>query len=219
MNITRLKDQRGFTLMELLVASVCTTIVLGGAVALTAQIQSGYRKQMEDSVGEQEARYALEWIGRYLRSVGNDPFGVPDFSTCPVAGTEYLPLEPDPNGDSVHNDIALQADVNPPDKLIGGSTGNCTQKNENVKISLNTTLHEIQFEDIGANVTSTTRTDAVIDNLQFSYLNADADPWDPATGTGNIYYVATTITIRPRSTNLSGTANRSLMSTVRVRGR
>lgn len=214
-----LKDQRGFTLVELLVASVCTTIVLGGAVALTGQIQNGYRKQMEDSVGEQEARYALEWIGRYLRSAGNNPFGQTT-STCPSPGTTYQAVTPDPNGDSNNNDIALQSDVNPPDNMIGGSTAfGCTQTNENVRISLNTTLHEVQFQDIGANVTSTTRTDAVIDNLQFSYFKPDGTAWVAADGAGNIYYVRTTITIRTRTTNLSGTTNRSLMSTVRVRAR
>lgn len=214
-----LKDQRGFTLVELLVASVCTTIVLGGAVALTGQIQNGYRKQMEDSVGEQEARYALEWIGRYLRSAGNNPFSVTT-SSCPATGTTYQAVKPDPNGDSNNNDIALQSDVNPPDKMIGGSTAfGCTQVNENVRISLNTTLHEVQFQDIGANVTSTTRTDAVIDDLQFSYLKSDGQPWVAADGAGNIYYVRTTITIRTRTANLSGITNRSLMSTVRVRAR
>lgn len=214
-----LKDQRGFTLMELMVASVCTTIVLGGAVALTAQIQNGYRRQMEDSVGEQEARYALEWIGRYLRSAGNNPFNVTT-SSCPSAGTSYQAITPDPNGDSNNNDLALQSDVNPPDRMVGGSTAfGCTQKNENVKISLNTTLHEVQFQDVGANVTSTTRTDSVIDNLQFSYLKSDGSDWVTADGAGNIFYVRTTITIRTRTTNLSGTTNRSLMSIVRVRGR
>ena len=214
-----LKDQRGFTLIELLVASVCTTIVLGGAVALTSQIQGGYRKQMEDSVGEQEARYALEWIGRYLRSAGNNPFNVTT-STCPSSGTTYQAVTPDPNGDSNDNDIALQSDFNPPDKMIGGSTAwGCTQKNENVRISLNTTLHEVQFQDLGANETSTTRTDAVIDDLQFSYFKADGTAWVTADGAGSIFYVRTTITIRTRTTNLTGTTNRSLMSTVRVRAR
>ena len=216
-----LKDERGFTLVELLVASLCTTIVLGGAVAITTQLQNSYRKQLEDSVGEQEARYALEWIGRYLRSVGNNPLSATT-SECPTAGTTFVALTPDPNGDSNNDDIALQSDVNPPDKMIGGSTASgCTQKNENVKISLNTTLHEVQFQDIGANTSSTTRTDAVIDNLQFSYLKSDGTPWVVADGLGNIYYVVTTITIRTRTLNAaSGTANtRSLMSTVRVRGR
>jgi len=55
MSMTFLRDNRGFTLMELLVASVVTTVVLGGAVALTSQIQNGYRRQLEDSAAEQEA--------------------------------------------------------------------------------------------------------------------------------------------------------------------
>ena len=207
-------DQRGFTLMELMVASVCTTIVLGGAVALTAQIQNSYRRQMEDSVGEQEARYALEWIGRYLRSVGNNPFNATT-SECP-SGTTYQAITPGADATS----ISLQSDVNPPDKMIGGSTATgCTQKNENVTISLNTTLHEVQFQDVGANLTSTTRTDSVIDNLQFSYLKSDGSAWTTADGAGNIYYVRTEITIRSRTNNLSGTTNRSLQSIVRVRGR
>ncbi len=219
--MTHLKDQRGFTLMELLVASTMTVVVLGGAVAITAQIQNGYRKQLEDSVGEQEARYALEWIGRYLRSVGNNPFNVTT-SSCPAANTNYQAITPDPNGDSVNNDIALQSDDNPPDGLIGGSSViGCTQKNENVNISLNTTLKEIQFQDVGANVSSTTRTDAVIEDLQFSYLKSDGSAWTTADGAGNIFYVRTTITIRTRTLNAtSGTpTTRALMSTIRVRGR
>lgn len=216
--MTLLKNERGFTLMELLVASVCTTIVLGGAVALTSQIQSGYRRQLEDSVGEQEARYALEWIGRYLRSAGNNPFNV-GWSLCPSPTLPFQAITPDPNADNNNDDISLQSDVNPPDNSIGGP--GCDQRNEHVKISLNTTLHEVQFEDIGANVTATTRTDAVIQNLQFSYLKIDATPWVTADGVGNIYYVRTTLTIRTRTINASSGSNdtRSLVQTTRVRAR
>jgi prepilin-type N-terminal cleavage/methylation domain-containing protein len=225
--MTYLKDERGFTLMELLIATVLTTIVLGGAVAVTQQIQNGYRRQLEDSVGEQEARYALEWIGRYLRSVGNNPFNIPNGTagapTCPTSSpATFAAITPDPNADGNNDDITLMSDTNPPDGLLGGSSAiGCNQKNENVKISLNTTLHEVQFQDIGANVTATTRTDAVIDNLQFSYLTGSGAPWTVADGVGNIYYVRTTITIRTRTINVAtGTgATRSLVSTVRVRAR
>jgi Tfp pilus assembly protein PilW len=227
MRINDLRGERGFTLIELMVASVCTVIVLGGAVALTAQIQQGYRRQLEDSVGEQEARYALEWIGRYLRSVGNNPFNVIS-SACPSAGTTFQGLIPDPDANSVNNDLTLQSDTNPPDGLIGGTTGACNQTNEHVTISLNTTLHEIEFLDQAVGTTSTTRTDAVVDNLQFTYLKSDRGVWtpiDPSTGLAspatNIFYVQTAITIRTRTVNASsGTPNtRTLMSEIRVRGR
>ena len=216
MNLKHLRGERGFTLIELLVASVCTVVVLGGAVALTAQLQNGYRKQLEDSVGEQEARYALEWIGRYLRSVGNNPFGV-GFSSCPTAGTAFQGLIP---GSSAST-ITLQSDVNPPDGLIGGSTGACNQTNEHVTISLDTTQKEITFLDQATGTSATTRTDAVIDNLQFVYLDANRGAWDPTSSPSNIFYVQTQITIRSRTVNaLSGQPNtRTLTSEVRVRGR
>ncbi len=216
MTVTRLNNQRGFTLVELLVAMVCTTIVLGGAVALTAQIQNGYRRQLEDSVGEQEARYALEWIGRYLRSVGNNPFNASS-SACPAANTLFVGLIPN----ATTGALTLQSDSNPPDGLIGGSSGACTQTNEHVTISLNTALHEIQFLDQAVGTTATTRTDAVIDNLQFVYLDSNHAAWDSATSASNIFYVQTVITIRSRTVNAqSGAPNRrTLTSDIRVRGR
>ena len=223
MTVNRLSDQRGFTLVELLVASVCTIIVLGGAVALTAQIQTGYRRQLEDSVGEQEARYALEWIGRYLRSVGNNPFNAAS-SECPTAGTLFKGLIPNTTTGS----LTLQSGSNPPDGLIGGSSGLCNQTNEHVTISHNTTLHEIEFLDQAVGTTATTRTDAVIEGLQFVYLKSDRSAWTPIdTATGlpdspnNIFYVRTNISIRTRTVNaVTGTPNiRTISSEIRVRSR
>ena len=121
-------------------------LVLGGAVALTGQLQNGYRRQLEDSVGEQEARYAMDWINRYLRSVGNNPFNATQ-SDCPGANTIFYGLIMDPNGDGVNDDITLQSDSNPPDGKIGGTAGNCTQANENVTISYSDTDHAITFLD------------------------------------------------------------------------
>jgi Tfp pilus assembly protein PilW len=212
------KDQRGFTLMELLVASVCTIIVLGGAVALTAQIQNGYRRQMEDSVGEQEARYALEWIGRYLRSVGNNPFNRAT-SECPSSGTQFKGLIPNLTTGA----LTLQSDSNPPDGFIGGggASGACNQTNEHVTISHNATLDEIQFLDQATGTTATTRTDAVIEDLDFVYLDSARQPWVTTSSADNIFYVRTIITIRTRTVNAaSGTpATRTVSSEIRVRGR
>lgn len=216
MNLTKLNDQRGFTLMELLVASVVTILVLGGAVSLTSQIQNGYRRQIEDSVGEQEARYALEWIGRYLRSVGNNPFNATT-SDCPAAGTTFEGLIPNLTTGS----LTLQSDANPPDGLIGGAASACTQTNEHVTISHNTTLDEIQFLDQAVGTTATTRTDAVIESLQFVYLDSNRAAWDPTTSAQNIFYVRTVITIRTRTINATTGApvTRQVSSEIRVRGR
>lgn len=209
--------QAGFTLVELLVATVCTMIVLGGAVALTGQIQAGYRRQIEDSAGEQEARYALEWIARYLRSAGTNPFNATE-SNCPGAATTFFGIILDPNGDTVNNDITIQSDTNPPDGLIGGASPACNQANEHVTISFDSANHTIVFLDEAVGAGATTRTDSVIGGLEFVYLDSTRAVTNVQ---ANVFYVQTRITIRTRTVEASsGTPNtRVLTREVRVRGR
>lgn len=217
MMITRLREENGFTLVELLVASVVTVAVLGGAVALTAQIQNGYRRQSEDSVGEQEARYALEWIGRYIRGAGFNPFNAAT-SNCPSAGTVFQGVVIDPDGDGVNNDVTLQMDANPPDGLIGGSTGLCNQANEHVTISLDAANDTIVFLDEAVGATATTRTDSVIENLEFVFLDSARAV---TAVSANVVYIQTRITIRTRTIDAvtGDPVTRVLASEVRVRGR
>lgn len=221
--IEQLRGEHGFTLIELMVASVCTVIVLGSAVALTSQIQSGYRRQIEDSVAEQEARYALDWIGRYLRSAGNNPLNAPP-SPCSAVDPDFQAIIPDPDGNTVHNDITLMSDNNPPDKNIGGANTAqvpCNQANEHVTIRFNSGTNSIEFRDNGVGATAaTTRTDSVIQNLQFTYLDSNRAPWNGVSA-ANIFYVRTIITVRTRTMNASTgqPTTRTMMSEIRVRGR
>ena len=212
----RLRDANGFTLIELLVAVVCTVLVVGGAVALTGQIQQGYRRQSEDAVGEQEARYALEWIGRYIRGAGFNPFNAAN-SACPAAGTPFQGVIIDPNGDGVNDDVTLQMDSNPPDGLIGGAAGTCDQSGEHVTISLDAVNDTIVFLD-AVDATATTRTDSVIENLQFVFKDENRLATN---NSNNVIYIETQVTIRTRTVNpLTGLPNtRVLSSEVRVRGR
>ncbi len=217
MNLSHLQRESGFTLMELMVASVCTMIVLGSAVALTSQIQNGYRRQLENSAGQQEARYALEWIGRYLRGAGNNPFNVTE-SDCPGTDTTFYGIIMDPNADTVNDDITIQSDVNPPDGLIGGESPACTQIHEHVTISFDSTNNTIVFLDQAVGVTATTRTDNVIGGLEFVYLDSNRVETNVQ---GNIFYVQTRITIRSRTFDASNYVPESnvLTSDIRVRGR
>lgn len=217
MPVPQIREERGFTLMELMVASVVTMLVVGGAVALTSQIQNGYRRQLEDSAGEQEARYALEWIGRYLRGAGNNPFSVTK-SDCPGANTDFFGVIIDPNGDGVNNDITLQMDSNPPDGKVGGETPACDQANEHVTISFDEDTNTIEFLDEAVGAAATTRTDNVIDDLQFVYLDSARAPTNVQ---ANVFYVQVQITIRTRTINAAaGTPDtRTLQSEIRVRDR
>ena len=103
-----------------------TMLVLGGAVVMTSQVQASFKKQIEDSAGEQEGRYALEWVSRLIRAAGNNPSAdhllwrnrvVPRGRHAVFLGRHRS------DGDLVNNDIRLQADSNPPDGILGGVTG------------------------------------------------------------------------------------------------
>lgn len=226
MNTSR--NDRGFTLVELLIATTTMVVVLGASVALTQQIQNGYRRQLEDSAAEQEGRYALEWIGRYLRSASNDPYNKannPGTTVCPTAPTVIAGIRFDPNLDGEQNDVRLMTDANPPDGLFGGAAGACTQANEDVTISHDAVNNTIVFFDNNTGGAVSTRTDTVIQGLNFVYRNSTRgviNPNNPATGTAaDVAWVETRITIRTRTIDASSgqPMTRALFSDVKVRSR
>jgi prepilin-type N-terminal cleavage/methylation domain-containing protein len=212
--------ERGFTMIELLVATVVSLLVLGGAVALTSQVQTGYRRQIEASAGEQEGRYALEWIGKLIRGADNDPFNVILVGTtdCPAPATVYRGIRFDPDGDLVDNDIRLQTDSNPPDGRVGGVPGLCNQANEDVTISFDAANRAILFFDNNLGVPASIRTDAVIQDLRFVYRDAMRAVTNVE---ANVRYVEVQITIRTRTIDPSTGApvTRLLSSEIRVRSR
>lgn len=217
-----LSSERGFTIAELLVSTVVSLLILGGAVTITSQVQNSYRRQMEEVAAEQEGRYALDWVSRLIRSAGNNPYNI-STGDCPAASTPFSGLIIDPNADNVHNDIRLQTDSNPPDQLLGGAIGNCNQPNEDVTVSYDATARSVTFLDNNIGGTATIRTEPVITNLEFIYRNGVHAVMDPATVAANaaqVMYVETRITVQPRAIgNQSGTIARVLSQEVRIKGR
>lgn len=204
---------RGFTLVELLVGTVVSLLVVGGAVVLSSQVQNGYRRQLEGAAAEQEGRYALDWIGKYIRGAGNNPTSA-GVTQCPALATPFKAIDFAPGTD---DSIRLMTDANPPDGLIGGTAGTCTQANEDVTISYDAGNRAITFLDnnVGA---ATIRTDAVIDGLQFIYRNGARAI---VTTDTDVMYVETRITVRTRTVDATTgqPATRTLSSEVRVRSR
>lgn len=217
--MTIVRNQRGFTLAELMVATMITMLVLGGAVALTSQVQQSFVRQIEDSAGEQEGRYALEWVSRLIRAAGNNPFNLltaAGTANCPAPGTNYDWVIMDPDADGVDNDIRLQTDSNPPDGILGGAA--CDQPNEDVTVSYDSATKSITFLDNNIGGDATVRTDAVIEDLRFIYRN---DLRKVTTDAIQVMYVETQITVRTRRVNPATglPETRVLTQEVRLRGR
>lgn len=226
MSITALRNSRGFTLVELLVATTTMVIVLGAAVALTSQVQNGYRRQLEDSAAEQEGRYALDWITRHLRGAGNDPYGranAPGTTACPAANTDIEGIQFDPDGDGDDDDVRLMMDANPPDGIFGGDAiAGCTQANEDLTISHDDVNNTITFLDNNTGGAVSTRTDTVIENLNFIFRDSNRAVLDSGVANpANVVWVETQIRIRTRTIDVASgqPMMRLLTSEVRVRSR
>ena len=225
MNVIR--NERGFTMAELLVSTLVSMAVLGGAVTLTSQVQKAYRVQMEDAAAEQEGRYALDWITRLIRRAGNNPFGIAT-SECPADDpappVEFSTIVFDPDADGGNDDIRLQTDSNPPDGILGGSGGVCDQKEEDVTVSFDSDTNTILFRDNNMPEAASVRTDAVIDNLEFIYKNSKhsttEDDGTAVTPAGT-YFVEVQVRVRTRTVdaNTGSPMTRLLTQEVRVRGR
>lgn len=214
-------NERGFTLAELLVATMITTVVLGGAVMLTSSVQQSFRRQIEDSAGEQEGRYALDWVSKLIRSAGNNPFGLPelpgDTANCPAPGQTYDWLIINPLAHATNDNIRLQMDSNPPDGILGGPA--CDQSGEDITVSYDPDTSSITFEDNNTDAgEATVRTDAVIDGLLFVFKDGNHLP---TVNPLNVVYVETQVTVRTRTINpfTMLPETRLLTQEVRLRGR
>ena len=209
--------QAGFTLVELLVAFVVSLAVVGAATLLAGRMQGAYRAQMEAASAQQEARYVIQEIERYLRAAGNNPYRV-ETTECPVAGTPVMAIRVDPNGNGVNDDIRLQMDTNPANGLIGGAPGNCVDGGEDVTIAFNAGARTVMITDNNLGGLPRAVTDAVITNLTFVFRNTAR----VVTSTpGAIAFVETRVTVQSRSTDLNrGTPLAyTLTSEVRMRSR
>jgi prepilin-type N-terminal cleavage/methylation domain-containing protein len=189
--------EAGFTLIEFIIAMAITTVVLGATVGLAATIQQAYTSDFDDVAVEQEVRYSLDWIARYLRPAGSNPY------SCAV----FQPIWIDPNGTGTNNNVRVQADINPPD-------GDCTDAEEDVTIALDTARNVITL-NTGAGAVD--MTDPIITNLVFTYMDSSHNP---TANEMQIAYVGIAVTgqSRGRDTN-TGFTTFTLSSEVRIRTR
>jgi Tfp pilus assembly protein PilW len=213
-----LPNDRGFTLIEFMIACLITISVLGGTVMLASQLQQGYATQLDDVLVEQEVRYALDWITRLLRSAGSNPYDV-ETSPCPTAGTDFAAIRIDPDGDGIDDDVRIQADISPPNGILGGdSGGNCTEAGEDVTIAHDADALTITREDNNIDAAPEAMTEPVISELIFTYLDSSRNV---TTDEDAVTYVQVQVTGRSETYNtiLGEYPETTLTTEVRVRTR
>ncbi len=213
----RHERQRGFSLIELLIATLVGSAMLGASVLITDQVSRGYTSQLDGAMVQEEARFALDWIEEALRSAGSNPYGIAA-SNCPAAGTAFLAIRRDPNGNAVMDDIRIQADVNPPNALLGGLAAACGEAGEDITIAHDPAAQTITVLDNNLGGAPTPMTDGLITQLQFTHLDASR----VVTANENaIAFVQVTVTAQGpnRDRQLGQPATVTLTSEVRIRTR
>ncbi len=213
----RHERQHGFSLVELLIATLVGSAMLGAALLITDQVSRGYTSQLDGAMVQEEARFALNWIEEALRSAGSNPYGI-TASNCPAAGTVFLAIRRDPNGNAVMDDIRIQADVNPPNALLGGLAAPCGEPGEDITIAHDPAAQTITLLDNNLGGAPTPMTDGVITQLQFTHLDANR----VVTANENaIAFVQVAVTAQGpnRDRQLGQPATVTLTSEVRIRTR
>ena len=202
-----LESESGFTLVEFLISSLMMMIVMGGTLLLATRIQEGYQFQTDDTVVEQEARYALDWIARDLRSAASDPYNI-------IPNNQSIFL--DPNGGANNDDsIRIQADISP-----NGPDGDIADAGENITIALDTVNRVITRADTNsAAPAAVAMTDTIFTDLSFTFLDASRT----VTATSDLVaYIQVQVTAQSRGRNAQaagGFTTATLGTEVRVRTR
>jgi Tfp pilus assembly protein PilW len=167
------KDERGFSLVDMLVGTAIAVVVLTMAIMMARDLERAYAAQMDDAGAREEAQYAVDWIEQMLRSAGSNPYTI-GTSPCPTAGTLFQPIRLDPNLNLVNDDIRLNSDVNPPNGRLGGAAGACTESNEDVTIAYDAQNRTITLRDNNTGGgQSLPMTDTLITGLLYTYLDSN----------------------------------------------
>ena len=198
----RLSSDQGFTLVEFMIAALIMSFVLGSTVMLAMQMQQAYSSQLDNAALEQEARYALDWIARDLRSATSDGY-------YQLTGDTTLSIDPNGGGDP-DDSIGILADISPPDGLIDDN-------GEDITIELDPVTRSITRYDAVADETEE-MTDGIFTDLRFTFLDstrtvtADAD---------DVSYVVVQVTAESRAwdNNLGERPQATLSTEVHLRTR
>jgi type IV pilus assembly protein PilW len=186
-----MRDERGFTIIELMIAVLVSLTILGSAASVISAVQNTYAHQMDDATVQQEARFAMDFIRRTLEQAGSNPYRISYANTSPCAGTGFQGIRM-----LSTSSVRVQADATPDGYLIGEDSTSCNQEGEDVTIAFNSAAGTITREDRAVDASPVAWTDGVFTGLAFQYfdgsMTATTDP-------NSVRIVRVTITGRSRT--------------------
>jgi Tfp pilus assembly protein PilW len=160
----------GFSLVEALIATFIGLMIMGAAITVARQTALVSASMSEGATAQEEAQFAMEWITGVLRSAGSNPYAIVT-SGCPAAGTQLLAVQIDPNMTGLADNIRIQADLNPPNGMLGGAAGACNESGEDITIAFDAANRAITRRDNNIDAAAVPMTDRVVTQLRFTPLD------------------------------------------------
>ena len=165
------REESGFSLMEVMIALMVLTIIMGVAFLLLNGFQRTYRYEEAYADAQRNARFAVARLNEILRSAGTNPT-----ATTSVNPTNFAVLLPPTttSGTSVtSSSIQLRSDLNG-DKLNTTSVSansDVIVTSENVVLRLDAANRQIIMDDNTANPVTSIPIANNIRSLSFTDLN------------------------------------------------
>ena len=101
------QGQEGFSLAELLIVIALLSVLMSITGQILVQVQGGYVSQNELMEAQHYAMATMDTVARLIRLAGNDPQRI-----------DFVPIDPDPDGNGEWDSIHIRSDWNPPDGLL-----------------------------------------------------------------------------------------------------
>ena len=164
--------QSGYSLVELLVSTAVTLVVVGAAGLLATSIERVASAVEREHGALLDAQFTLDWMVRTLEQAGSRAYGTPELA-CGGAGETFSALQVDPDGNGVDDDVRVQMDVNPPNGWLGGRPGVCDESGEDVAISFDREAQVVTRQDVASDTSPVAVSGAIVRDLRFTYRDGE----------------------------------------------
>jgi type IV pilus assembly protein PilW len=224
MSLHRLRNERGFTLTELLVACAMIGIVMAGLFSILQTGQQSYLAGSNQVEAQQALRLAVLRVTGEIREAGYCPTcgaSTPPFSavTGPTAGTAPsatgFTLQSDWNGTGT---IATGTVT----QVVMGATGTTTNVTRGEQVIYSYSSGTLTRREMGVDGTPVTIA-SNLSSLSFTYLDADDVAFTPTTTTqANIRTIVVNAVGQPQDQPTAASAGRvyvAMTDSVRLRNR
>lgn len=183
--------KKGFTLVELLVALVISTVAAAGIYQIYVAFSSSYDLQDQMNEMNQNVRIAIDKMVGEIRMAGYNP------TNAGTVGTDFGIIT-----DSTATSLHIKMDLStPPD-------GDTTDIGEDI-VFTRSAQDELMRDDVNAGAGSNK---ALVDNLNalnFVYLDRNDNPVNPGTDPVNVQRIQVAVVIRTTNPDYTYTNNRT----------